>query len=177
MAASSSTADSILQAVKAELLVDVASFDCGNPEMKRDLLHALKSDYHPEIRFALKRASVIAALRNHQEDHLIEVTGEISIAGIRRDITTVFRGRALAEHAFRIYGSKRLYMSDFNIEPPSTLLGLIRANDRITVNFDLVATTAPTLPSKYPKTVERNAEKTAVSSAAAPRHKQLLAGG
>jgi hypothetical protein len=31
-------------------------------------------------------------------------------------------------------------MSDFNVEPPTALLGLIKADDELTVKFDLIAT-------------------------------------
>jgi hypothetical protein len=44
----------------------------------------------------------------------------------------------------QLTGKQRLLMSDFGIDPPTALLGLIRARDRILVRFDLVAVSVTT---------------------------------
>lgn len=36
-------------------------------------------------------------------------------------------------------GTLPIQMTDFNVEPPTAMLGLIRARDKITVHFDITA--------------------------------------
>lgn len=127
------------EGARANLSVEVASFDCGMGAMNRDLVRALQGHAHPQIEFKMKHAHVI----DRDDDRArIHVTGTIQIAGVEQSIATVVQAEQIATRRFRVTGSKRLFMTDFGISPPTALLGLIRADDRITVNFDLVAVAA-----------------------------------
>ena len=122
------------------LIIPVRSLDCGNPRMNADLFAALKADDHPTIRFEMDGATVVGYRSSGSVE--LEVSGTITVAGVARNVQTRVVGDRLAEGHFRAAGAIRLSMSDFEIDPPTALLGLVRTRDRINVRFDLVAATA-----------------------------------
>lgn len=122
-----------------EVVVQVETFDCGKKKMNRDLQRALRSAAFPEIRFVLSDAEVAYAPNSPDEAYLLHVSGHLTIAGKEVPTGLTANARAIADGKFHAWGSRELFMSDFGIDPPSTLFGLIKARDRIVVRFDLLA--------------------------------------
>lgn len=119
------------------VLVPARSFDCGKSRMNADFYEALQADEHPVIRYDLVRADV---RRGPAPDGGIEldVEGRLAIAGTTRTVQATVTGYRFAEGIYRVQGSLPLRMSDFGIEPPTALFGLVKARDEIEVHFDLV---------------------------------------
>ena len=124
---------------RAEVRVRVATFDCGRRQMNRDMHQALKAAVHPEIRFDLLDAEAMALPERAEDAYRFRVAGWLTVAGTTRYVETTAHGQRLADGRYRVWGSQPLLMSDFGIAPPTGLLGLVRAHDRIRVRFDLVA--------------------------------------
>jgi len=124
--------------LRAEVVIPVRAFDCGVRQMNRDLYEALKGKAYPAVRFALRRAELLAS-DGRSEWTPVRVWGTITLAGEQRPVTVTARGQRLADGRVRIQGRHALRMTDFGIEPPTGLLGLVRAHDDIVVRFDLVA--------------------------------------
>ena len=122
---------------EALLAVTVRSFDCGNSRMNSDLFEALKADIHPTIHFKMERANVVGYRPSGSVE--LDVAGIITVAGVARSVQTRVVGDRLANGQFRAAGAILVSMRDFNIEPPTALLGLVRTRNDITVRFDLVA--------------------------------------
>lgn len=119
----------------ALVVVPVETFDCGKSRMNRDLYDALKSEEHPRIVFELDDARVSAPA---DEVYEVAVTGRLTIAGVTRSVSLVAEGRGNGGNGYRVTGRLPLSMTDFNVEPPTALAGLIKAHERIVVGFDLV---------------------------------------
>lgn len=122
------------------LVVPVHSLDCGNPRMERDLEEALAADRHPliEYRFqVLERAILEPAMEGVPRRYRLEVLGTLKLAGVSREIRSTAFAEPLEEAAFRIEGTLELKMTDFDVTPPTALLGIIRARDALSVHFDL----------------------------------------
>lgn len=129
--------------LRAEVVIPVRAFDCGVRQMNSDLYEALKGKAFPAVRFALRRAEVLRAEAGSDWTQ-VRVWGTITLAGEQRPVTVTAQGRRLADGRVRVQGRHALRMTDFNIEPPTGLLGLVRAHDDIVVRFDLVADTMGT---------------------------------
>ena len=129
--------------LRAEVVIPVRAFDCGLRQMNRDFYEALKGKAYPAVRFALRRAELLAS-DGRSEWTPVRVWGAITLAGEQRAVTVTARGQRLADGRVRIQGRHPLRMTDFGIEPPTGLLGLVRAHDDIVVRFDLVAEAAGT---------------------------------
>lgn len=121
----------------AEMRIPVECFDCGNDRMDRDLFHALKGADHREIRFEL--VEVTAKDNGNASVKRMEGIGELTIAGTTRQIAFTAEGTTLSNDRMRATGKVMIRMTDFAIEPPTGLMGLVKAQDGLTVNFDLVA--------------------------------------
>ena len=121
----------------ASVVIPVEGFDCGKSRMNRDFYAALKSEEHPRIVFELVDARFSAA-----EDavYAVTVVGRLTIAGVTRSVSLIAEGSGHGDDGYRVKGRLPLSMTDFDVEPPTALAGLIKAHERIVVGFDLVAT-------------------------------------
>jgi polyisoprenoid-binding protein YceI len=126
--------------VRVNLAIPVKDLDCGRRRMNSDLQDALQADKHPEIRFSL--IDVKPEKEVEPGLHRLRVTGTLTMAGAQRRITFIATGRQDGSGRLAGTGSVDLKMTDFGIDPPSALLGLVRAHDDIRVRFNLVAVVA-----------------------------------
>lgn len=124
--------------LRAEVVIPVRAFDCGVRQMNRDLYEALKGAAYPAVRFALRHAELLPSAAS-AEWTPVKVRGTLTLAGAQRPVTVMARGQRLPDGRIRIQGRHALRMTDFDIEPPTGLLGLVRAHDDIVVRFDLIA--------------------------------------
>lgn len=118
--------------------IKVDGFECGRSRMNRDLKEALNSAEFPEITFILKNASALSIPENPDDGFDIEVEGSLRVAGVTRDIKFQSKGYYMNDGRIRAIGSKSIKMSDFNVEPPTALLGMVKAEDELNVRFDLI---------------------------------------
>lgn len=127
--------------VEALVRIPVEDFDCGNRRMNKDLYKAMRAQDHPHIVFDLNAVHMVADASMDDEPTL-RVVGELALAGTERVVEVEVEGEELEDGRLRATGSIALEMTDFGINPPSGLLGLVKAHDRILVRFDLVASSA-----------------------------------
>jgi polyisoprenoid-binding protein YceI len=125
--------------VEAELRVPVRRFDCGKDRMNKDMYAALKAKDYPEIHFRLEDVDLEEPAAG-AGTYSLQVTGQLTIAGTERTFELPVEALQSADGTYRAAGRLPLLMSDFGIDPPTALLGLIKAHNEITVCFDLVAT-------------------------------------
>lgn len=119
------------------LIVPVESFDCGKARMNRDMYKALQAASHPNVTFRLDGVEVLTSRTAADNEYELQVAGRLSLAGAERDVVVRVVGSELADGRVRAQGAVTLLMSDFGVTPPTALLGLVRAHDRIKVAFDL----------------------------------------
>jgi hypothetical protein len=119
----------------AELAAQVKLFECGQKRMTQDLWKALKSDRYPVIFYVLDTA--VAAPGMSENETIIHSTGRLTIAGVERPIDLELRADQISVNHYRLIGKQDILMSDFGIEPPTALMGLIKAHDQITLIFEL----------------------------------------
>ena len=125
--------------VIVHVAVPVRSFDCGMRQMNADIVEALKADAHPAISFSLGEADWSSGSFSQGTWVSMSATGELEVAGVTRHIAFALEGQRLADGRVHVRGAHPLRMTDFGIEPPSGLLGLVRSDDDIVVRFDLQA--------------------------------------
>lgn len=123
--------------IRVEIVTD--QFDCGKRRMNRDLRNALKSDQFPKIIFEFSHAETISGPEENDSTYSILVHGNLTVTGVTREIEFTAEGMYQNSGKMQARGSKDIRMTDFNIEPPTGLLGLVKASDHLTVHFDLIA--------------------------------------
>lgn len=122
----------------------VASLDCGKRKMNRDMYEALKHDQFPVISYRLLNASLVEeaedSVASGDDWMTIRTRGIMEIAGVRDTTSFLVQGRIYDNNKFRVKGRKEVHMDTYDIKPPSTMFGLIRAKKTLMVFFDVAVT-------------------------------------
>jgi polyisoprenoid-binding protein YceI len=102
--------------------------------MTRKTRQSLKAHKYPNIEFLSVSLDKITSKKG---EFTATITGNVTIAGItkkiRIPISGVFKGNKMD-----IKGSAGLNMDDFQIKPPTAMLGIIKADKDVTVTFNLL---------------------------------------
>lgn len=110
----------------ATLTVQVADFVCPDDEMKEHLLQAMRADEFPTITFVLGgyEASADGAATN----------GSLTILDTTREVSlNVSMGQSGS--GARLEGELGLDMTDYGVEPPVVMLGMLRVRPAIRIEF------------------------------------------
>jgi len=121
----------------------VKKLDCGNGAMNRDMYAAMKADSFPSIEYEFVRARTLPDSVSGDKAVTIKAEGMLTIAGVTRPEVMIVHLHQLAHNKFQVVGRKELSMSDFGIKPPTAFWGLIKSNNRLVVDFDIVASQTP----------------------------------
>lgn len=103
--------------------------------MDKKIQEALRTDKFPEVIFTVNSTRNVA-LNDNRFSGIIN--GSLTIAGRTRTENIQFTGQMISGNRIQITGSKKLKMSDFNISPPTAMLGALKTGDEVTVSFKLV---------------------------------------
>jgi len=132
-----SLTDSSILLDNAIMTFQVDNFDCGNKAITKDFRKALGSRDFPKIMFKIRRIYITNEQRL-QEKSTVKSEVSITIAGVRKDLRMNLQRFLLEDSQIRYSGEKSLLMSDFGVNPPQALWGVIKARDDIDVSFMIV---------------------------------------
>ena len=102
--------------------------------MDEKIYDALKADDFPTINFTLSK---VKSITKTAEGWTVETTGNLTIAGSTQAIDMTVKAVLKADGQIVFSGKKAIKLSQFNIERPSAMLGVIKCGDDITLTFDL----------------------------------------
>ena len=105
-------------------------FDCGGRAINRDFQELLKTDEYPEVQLKL----LYVEIPENDLDPL-KVGVEVTLAGEARTFETLVvcdRSGSLC-----IEGYLDVCFSDFDLEPPTKVMGIIKVSDQLTVSLKL----------------------------------------
>lgn len=124
---------------QARLSIRTTDLDCGNRNMNKDLHEALKASQYPSITIAIQEAGLHAgaALAGGHEWASIAARARLTVAGVERTALLQVKARQTGPDTYRFLSQYTIKMTDFNIAPPTAMLGLIKVNDEIEIHFDL----------------------------------------
>lgn len=112
------------------LALQIDSFDCGKRAINRDFRNTLKSSEFPNIVIHLSSIK-----RNSTTDSALV---SINLAGVSKEYALPL-SNVKTENGNVVYnGFQSLKMTDFNIDPPTALLGLVKVRDELMIHFELV---------------------------------------
>ncbi|NNE25761.1 MAG: YceI family protein [Saprospiraceae bacterium] len=102
--------------------------------MDKKTRKALDEKTYPNIEYSL---SEFESAKLSQSTFKSQTSGELTVAGVQKAIDMELEGRVLPDSSIEISGSVELKMTDFNIEPPTALLGAMKTGDDITIEFKI----------------------------------------
>lgn len=125
---------------RVQVQVPVDAIQCEKETMNEKLRDALQINKYPQVLFTLQDAQVSPLPDSGETWFSIDATGELILAGQRRQIELPVKGQRLQNGKLRFVGSHTILLSDYDIERPSAMLGTIKTSKEVTVNFDVTAT-------------------------------------
>ena len=93
---------------------------------------ALKEEKAPSITF---RQQSLESLTSSNGQVSGKVSGTLSIAGKSRQVTIPFTGKVLEDNSLLITGKLPVSMSDFDVDPPTAMLGALKTGNAVTLNY------------------------------------------
>lgn len=115
------------------LTVPVESMESGKGKMNRKMYGALKKDDHPNITFDLQSAELAAGSPSE-----LNVTGDLMIAGTTKPVSFPVTFTQVNVDSYSFEGSYSLNMKEYDVDPPSAMLGTIRTGEEVEIVFNLV---------------------------------------
>jgi len=129
----------------AILTLRTKSLDCDNSQMNKDLCEAMKADEYPYIKIEIHGAMLQSGnLREAGSDWAtMKAVATLTIVNVSKRVVLDVKAKRLSPDRFRFVAAKDMRMTDFNITPPSVMLGLIKVNNAIRISFDLTTKAKP----------------------------------
>jgi polyisoprenoid-binding protein YceI len=102
------------------LTIPVESIKSNKSLMDSKTYDALKEKEFPDIQLDLQKVSMMA-------NNLVSASGRLTIAGVTKDVILVAEYKELPGNKIVFTGKKNIKMTDFNVVPPSVMMGAIKA--------------------------------------------------
>lgn len=129
--------DNVITSIKdAEIKITVKGIisDKGS-KMDKKTYETFKADEYPYITYSFNNTGVKI---NDSQSVNMETMGRLTIAGVSKSVPISALGKRLPNGDLHLTVSKKIKMTDFDMDPPVMFLGTMKVGDEITVNFDFV---------------------------------------
>lgn len=103
--------------------------------MDNNAYKALKTDKDPLISYTMTSATITPAAAGAST---VKCTGKLTIAGTTLNEEIVAVCKPNADNTISVTGSRSISMKDFNMEPPTFMLGTIKTGNDVVLKFNLV---------------------------------------
>ncbi|MFT4153345.1 YceI family protein [Parafilimonas sp.] len=122
-------------ALHGKLAIPVTSFDCMNAMMTSELRKTLKAKEFATLNINFISLNKYPALKPEQESINGIVT--IELAGVTRKFEVNYKISMDAGRVIHMTGVQSIHFSDFKLTPPRKLGGMIKADDKLEVMFQI----------------------------------------
>lgn len=114
--------------------IAVSGIESDSGRLTRNLQSYLKGDDYPTITFKLNEITAIEVSGNSAD---ITANGIVNAAGKDHSITMNVEAIVNSDGSIRFSGKQDLLMTSFDIDPPTAVMGTVRARDEIEILFDV----------------------------------------
>lgn len=118
-----------------QVRVPVSALKCGHAPMERSLRHALKADDAVGPRYITATFEAVRDGSDAANALVVNTVGALAIAGRENAVKMDVGTTRLPDGTIEARGTVPILMSDFGIQPPTALLGAVRASNRVIVKF------------------------------------------
>lgn len=119
------------------LSIPVSNISSDSNILTNNIHNNLKKDEFPEITFTLDEVADVVISNGRT---VITAIGTIQAAGANHRVTMNVHAAEGNNQSIRFSGSKEMLMTDFEIDPPTAMMGAFRSVDEITIVFDVLFT-------------------------------------
>ena len=111
--------------------IPVINFDCGSKMINTDFYDVLKKDHFPYVNIQF------IALERWTGNTQVGGTVYITLAGVTKPFIIQYQINSTSK-VLMLKGKQKICFSDFNLRPPEKMFGMIKVQDNLEVEFDLV---------------------------------------
>lgn len=123
--------DDVIYFHKSTLILENSHFDCGGKGINKDFNDLLRTKEYPQILLTLKEINKKSIASNK-----VKALVEIQIAGISQMYQVDVHAKQ--KENLHIDGKLKLNITDFNLEAPKKMLGMIVVSEEIEIVFNLI---------------------------------------
>ncbi len=116
------------------ITMPVERINSDSRSLTRNIHNYLKADDHPNITFTLKSVDEIEV---NSGTALITATGVINAAGKDHEVTMNVTARMSNNGTINFSGEQELLMTSFEIDPPTAIMGTVRARDEFRIIYSV----------------------------------------
>lgn len=122
--------------LNGQMHLQVNLFDCHNTIMTRDLRKTLNEDRYPQL--LINFISLTKKPTPGIKQQPISGVVDIELAGVIKQFELLYEVSPASNNSFCLTGTRDVNFSDFNLKAPRKLGGMIRTNDKLTIEFRLM---------------------------------------
>jgi len=113
----------------------VESLKSNKKALDKNAYKALKTNQFKNIVFELTSANI-----NDKRDdkYLVNAVGNLNIAGVTREITMEVYCFVNKDETVTCTANKKLNMTDYEVKPPTFLMGAMKTGNEITLDFNIL---------------------------------------
>lgn len=113
--------------------VEAESLKSDKSMMDNNAYKALKTNTAKQISFVLSSATISQL---NETSYQIKALGKLTVAGTTRETDIIADVKySDADKSFVVTGTKKLKMTEYNVKPPSFMLGTVKTGDEISISF------------------------------------------
>ncbi|TCD01104.1 YceI family protein [Pedobacter psychroterrae] len=113
--------------------VNTKSLKSEHSSMDGRTYKTLKAEQFPKITFKLSNATITPVKKNKFS---VKANGTLTIAGSSKAITMMVNGEVKEDGSINCTGQQKLKLTDFNIQPPSFMLGAMKVDNDLTIDYN-----------------------------------------
>lgn len=116
-------------------VIPAESLKSGHDQMDKNTYKALNTTQNPNISFVLTSATVTPAGAN---TYHFKGVGKLTIAGttVLTDLVATVKYNP-ADKSFTCSGVKKFKMTQYNVKPPTVMMGAIKTGDEVSISYSL----------------------------------------
>lgn len=122
--------------LKGYVGLDASAFNCGLQMMTNDFGKTIKSKKYPSISIdfiSFERLPVYGCAEEKFKGNL-----KITLSGITRSFEVTCSIEAKNNGQIHLKGGRNFIFSDFNLEAPTRMMGMVKVKETLDVNFHLI---------------------------------------
>lgn len=117
------------------ITIPVKEIESGKNKMNDIMYDALKAEDHPTIEYKLIGSKLISETGN---EFTLETQGYLTVAGVKKQVGLQIKGKKIDDDTLQFTGSKKLKMTDFDVDPPKALFGAIKSGNEVVVHLTAI---------------------------------------
>lgn len=115
--------------------IPVKSIKSKEKLMDTKTYEAFNADTYPNISFKM---TDLQSLQMNGADVSVALTGNLTINGTTRKVTLKSNGKEVKPGLYQFKGAIALKMTDFNMKPPTAMMGMMKVGDGVTLKYDVM---------------------------------------